>query len=102
MPTRNLTEKTTVDVIFNNFIVNYGLPQKLHSDQVPNFCSNIIKELCQLTVILKFRTTPCQSMGNELTERFNRTMISMLGTLDREQKHNWKNHINPLVYRHHS
>ena len=98
IPTRNQTAKTTADAIFNNFIVNYGLPQKLHSDQGANFCSNIIKELCQLTGISKSRTTPYHPMGNGLTERFNRTLISMLGTLDPEQKHNWKNHINPLVH----
>jgi hypothetical protein len=32
-PKKNQTAKTTAEAIFNNFIVHYGLPQKLHSDQ---------------------------------------------------------------------
>ncbi|XP_052689219.1 uncharacterized protein LOC128167505 [Crassostrea angulata] len=41
-------------------------------------------------------------MGNGITERFNRTLISMLGTLDPEQKHNWKKYIYPLVHAYNS
>lgn len=102
VPTRNQTARTTADAIFNEFIVHYGLPRKLHSDQGANFCSNIIKELCQITGISKSRTTPYHPMGNGITERFNRTLISMLGTLDLEQKHNWKKYIYPLVHAYNS
>ena len=98
VPTRNQTAKTTADAIFNHFVVHYGLPQRLHSDQGANFCSKIITELCKITGISKSRTTPYHPMGNGITERFNRTLISMLGTLDPEQKHNWKNYIHPLVH----
>lgn len=98
VPTKNQTAKTTADAIFNHFVVHYGLPQRLHSDQGANFCSKIITELCKITGISKSRTTPYHPMGNGITERFNRTLISMLGTLDPEQKHNWRNYIYPLVH----
>ena len=39
VPTKNQTAKTMADSIFNHFVVHYGLPQSLHSDQVTNFCS---------------------------------------------------------------
>ena len=42
VPTKNQTVKTTADAIFNHFVVHYGLPQRLHSDQGANFCSKII------------------------------------------------------------
>ena len=35
--------------------------------------------------------------GNGVTERFNRTLISMLGTLEADKKKNWKPYIAPLV-----
>lgn len=37
VPTRNQTARTTADTIFKEFIVHYGLPRKLHSDQGANF-----------------------------------------------------------------
>ncbi|XP_065939406.1 uncharacterized protein [Magallana gigas] len=48
--------------------------------------------------ISKSRTTPYHPMGNGVTERFNRTLISMLGTLEPEQKSNWKSYIGPLIH----
>ena len=78
VPTRNQLAKTTAEAIFNNFIFNYGIPEKLHSDQGANFCSKIIKELCSILGISKSRTTPYHPMGNGNTGRFNRTLLSML------------------------
>jgi transposase InsO family protein len=40
--------------------------------------SHLIKELCTLTGTKKSRTTPYHSMGNGMTERFNRTLLEML------------------------
>ena len=37
-------------------------------------------------------------MGNGLAERFNSTLLSMLGTLEPTQKQNWKSHIGSLVH----
>ena len=48
IPTRNQTVKMTAEVLYNNFIVKYGIPSRLHSDQGANFESGIIKELCEI------------------------------------------------------
>jgi hypothetical protein len=85
-------------VLFDNFIVNYGFPGCLHSDQGQCFESNIIKELCRLAGIEKSHTTPYHPMGNGMTERFNRTLLNMLGTLSEDQKKDWKQYIKPLVH----
>ena len=61
IPTRNMTTKATAEALFNNFINNYGIPTRIHSDQGANFESQIIKELRQITGMQKSRTTslPC-------------------------------------------
>ena len=48
VPTRNQTAKTTADVLYNEFIVKYRIPARLHSDQGANSESDIIKQLCDM------------------------------------------------------
>ncbi|MCG8048682.1 MAG: RNase H-like domain-containing protein, partial [Candidatus Thiodiazotropha endolucinida] len=97
-PTRNQLAKTTAKVLFENFIVHYGFPARLHSDQGRNFESHVIKELCSLAGVEKSRTTPYHAMGNGMTERFNQTLLNMLGTLEEHQKQDWKSYVAPLVH----
>ena len=49
IPTKDQTAKTTAEALFNGFIVHYGIPLKLHSDQGANFDGKLIHELCNLT-----------------------------------------------------
>ena len=97
-PTRNQLAKTTAKVLFEQFIVHYGFPARLHSDQGRNFESSVIRELCSLAGVQKSRTTPYHAMGNGMVERFNQTLLNMLGTLQDSQKHDWKSYVAPLVH----
>lgn len=98
IPTRNQTAHTTARVLFENFFCHYSFPARLHSDQGRNFESRVIKELCNIAGVEKSRTTPYHAMGNGRTERFNSTLLGMLGTLDSSGKANWKEYVKPLVH----
>ena len=97
IPTRNQTAKTTAEALYNDFIVKYGITARLHADHGANFESSIIRELCEIMGINKSRTSIYHAAGKGMTVRFNRTLISMLGTLETEKKKNWKQYIAPLV-----
>ena len=56
------------------------------------------KELCALMGIKKSRTTPYHPMGNGGCERFNQTLLKMLGTLSNEKKVKWKDYVQSLVH----
>lgn len=57
-----------------------------------------MKELCEITGIKKTITTPYHAMGNGMCQRFNRTLLGMLGTLDPDKKPDWKAHIGTLIH----
>ena len=98
VPTKNQTAKPTAEALFNEFITNFGIPTRLHSDQGANFESQIITELCNLMRMKKSHTTPYHPQGNAGPERFNRTLLSMLGTLEEDEKKDWKKYVSSLVY----
>ncbi|KAK3749370.1 hypothetical protein QZH41_009456, partial [Actinostola sp. cb2023] len=90
--------ETVAKVLWEKVLVHFGLPQRLHSDQGQDFESHVIKDLCKVAGIEKSRTTPYHPQGNGQTERFNRTLLSMLGTLDVDKKKDWPEYISPLVH----
>ena len=97
IPTPNQKARTVAKCLWENFMVHYGIPEKLHSDQGPDFESRTIKELCHVAGIHKVRTTPYHPRGNPV-ERFNRTLLDMLGTLQNQDKSSWRDHVRPLVH----
>ncbi len=98
VPTRNQSAKTTAKALYDNFICHYSFPARIHSDQGRNFESRLIKELCQIAGVQKSRTTPYHPMGNGAVERFNQTLLKMLGTLEEYEKADWKSYVAPLVH----
>lgn len=101
-PTKDQKALTVAKVLFEKFFVHYGLPARIHSDQGRDFESRLIKELLTLLGIRKSRTTPYHPQGDPQPERFNRTLLAMLGTLDPAQKPKWSQHISQLVHAYNS
>ena len=97
VPCRNESAYTTAKALYENYIVHYSFPEKLHSDQGRNFESKVIAELCKLAQVQKTRTTPYHPQGNGSCERFNSTLLRMLATLDEEKKSDWKSYVAPMV-----
>ena len=96
--TPNQTALTTAKVLMEHWFLNYGIPKRLHSDKGRNFESQVIQQLCQLCDIKKSRTTSYHPQGNGQTERFNRTLISMLKSLPEDEKKKWPSHLKHVTY----
>lgn len=97
IPTRDQTASTTVKVILKHIIETVGCPEHFHWDQGANFDSALLKELCKYFGCRKSRTTPYHLEGNATCERWNRTLLNMLGTLEIEQRSRWVQHLPELV-----
>lgn len=97
IPTRDEKALTVARTLWEQFLVHYGFPERLHSDQGRDFESQVIKELCVLVGTRKVRTSPYHPRGNPV-ERYNRTLLSMLGTLKDDEKSKWQDYVRPLTH----
>ena len=57
-PSKTQTAQATARILWDNLICHYGFPEKFISDQRRSFESDLIKELCKITVVKKLHTTP--------------------------------------------
>ncbi|XP_072115422.1 uncharacterized protein [Mobula birostris] len=97
-PTKDQKATTVAKVLWEKYFVHYGLPRRIHSDQGRDFESRLIHELLDMLGVEKSRTTPYHPQGDPQPERFNRTLLDMLGTLEIGQKSKWSQHIAHLVH----
>ena len=97
-PSKTQTALARAKLLWNNFIIHYGFPMKLFSDQNHNFESELIASLCQGAGVQKLRTSPYHPQTNGQCEQFNSTLLNMLGTLTPEQKKDWKTYVPALVH----
>uniref|UniRef100_A0AAY4AVH5 Gypsy retrotransposon integrase-like protein 1 n=1 Tax=Denticeps clupeoides TaxID=299321 RepID=A0AAY4AVH5_9TELE len=100
--TRNQKAGTVARVLVDKYFVHYGLPARIHSDQGRDFESHLIRELTSMMGIKKSRTTPYHPQGDPQPERFNRTLLSMLGTLSADKKQKWSQHLGHVVHAYNS
>lgn len=97
-PTKDQKASTVAKVLLEKYFVHYGLPKRMHSDQGRDFEGRLIHELLNSLGVEKSRTTPYHPQGDPQPERFNRTLLNMLGTLEPDKKRKWSQHISHLVH----
>ena len=84
--------------LVGNFLVHYGWPEKILTDQGKSFENNLIRELCELAQVKKLCTSPYHPETNGQCEHFNVTLINMLGTLPTLAKKNWQEWVATLTH----
>ena len=98
IPTRNQSARAVADALWNGFFLDFGFPRRLHSDRGATFTGKLVKQLCALTGVRGSLTTPYHPQGNSQVERFNRSLLSMLGCMTVVQKQEWSKHVKYLVH----
>ena len=97
-----ITPKQTAPVVaktlWDQFLVHYGWPTKILTDQGKSFENQLIRELCSLAQVQKLCTTPYRPQTNGSCECFNYTLMSMLGMLPIHAKKNWPEWVSMLTH----
>lgn len=89
---------TVPKTLCKNFFQHYRFPLCLHSDQGRHFESELIKEFCKVSGIKQTHTRPYHPQGNGQTERFNHTLLNMLGSMEPNIKRNWKEYDGQMAH----
>ena len=84
--------------LWENFLVHYGWPEKILTDQGKSFENNLIQELGELAQVKKLHTSPYHPETNGQCEHFNTTLIGMVGNLPTHAKKNWQKWIATLTH----
>ena len=96
--TSKQTALVVVKTLWDQFLVHYGWPTKILTDQGKSFENQLIREMCSLAQVQKLQTTPCRSQTNGSCEHFNYTLMSMLGTLPIHAEKNWPEWVGMLTH----
>ena len=98
IPTKDQTAQSVVKALIADWIMHYGVPLRIHSDQGRSFEATVVQLLCAHYGINKSRTTPYHPQGNGQTERFNRSLISMLSALPPAERLRWPAHLKETCF----
>ena len=96
--TKSQTATVVTRTFWDHILVHYGLPSKILMDQDKDIKSKLVQELCDLAQVQKLHTTPSRAETNGAWERFNLTLISMLGTLPSHVKSNWQDWVTTMSH----
>ena len=96
--TSNQTAKTIAKFLYQGYILIFGAPARLLSDQGGNFMSSAIDELCKILIVKKLWTTPYHPQTNGLVERSHQTIMRMIRKLGEDKNANWPGHLAEIVH----
>jgi len=97
-PCKDQSAKQVARLLWDRYFCVYGFPERIHSDQGANFCSQLIHELLLVAGVRKSRTTAYHPMGNGHVERFNRTLGGMIRALPPRAKQHWPQMLQSLTF----
>lgn len=81
VPVPNKKKSTIAKAFVNHWVLRFGAPMRVHSDQGGEFVNDVMEEVCALLHIQRSTTLAYSPQGNGACERMNRTLLDMLRKL---------------------
>ncbi|KAK0425660.1 hypothetical protein QR680_009307 [Steinernema hermaphroditum] len=98
-PIPDKSAATVAKAITTDWILQFGPPTRIHSDQGTEFCNSVLDFLCESFGIIRSTTSAYHPQCNGVTERVNRDLIAMLRKSP-ISKFDWDDRLPFAVYAH--
>ena len=95
---KSQTALTVATELVNKYFTTYGWPDKILTDRGTSFENELFHNICELAKIKKLRTGSYRPQTNGQCERFNQTLLNMLGTLPNDAKKKWQDWVPTLTH----
>ena len=98
VPLGRTTAEDVARAIVGNWVLTFGAPDCLHTDQGANLCSELLLEVCKIFGIEKTRSSPYQPQGNGMVERHNRVVADVISKYCANNPSSWDQMIPDLNF----
>ena len=88
IPINDISAKGVAEVLLDQWVSRYGIPDQIHSDQGAQFTSEIFQSLMQMLGITK-TTTPAYNPRSNKVERLHRVLGDLLRSDQTGSPHRW-------------
>ena len=96
--TSNQTALTVAKTLVDKFFTIYGWLDKILTDRGMSFENYLFHDICEMAKIKKLCTGSYRPQTNGQCERFNKTLLNMLGTLPNDVKKRWQDWVPTLTH----
>jgi len=97
-PLASTTAPVVADAFVSHWVIPYGLPTYLLTDNGPQFVAKFFEAVCVTLSLNHVTTTAYHPQTNGQTERYNHTLATRLHIFTNENHKKWDRLIEPLTY----
>ena len=95
--TKDQKASTAAKTLYEGFILIFGAPKRILTDQGKAFTSEVVEQLCSQFGISQSTMTVYHPQGNGQVEHAHQTVGRMIGKLEDEFKGQWPKHLSKLT-----
>ena len=81
--------QSVTQAFFEQYVVRFGVPVMIHTDQGRNFEGDLFQAFCALLEVVKTRTTPYRPSSNGQVERYNQLVLNFLRCFLGRKQQEW-------------